>query len=264
MPLLDLHLIALAPGANAKGFVHELSKVRDALEVVLTASPHHWVIRPALHDTEDLGGRCWDVMLLTGRSTTHLDQIPTLKDSIGASYTIKVGVPRQIYAQYSQTNSRLLSEASSVPLTGSLNEALDPEPQDSQNLELSKDLRDFMEAFTRERGHGQPVTMLNLLSFQEGHQEQYATYGQHFQDAGGRRGGNAKLVGSVIRDGKPVKHGEWWNEVAIVHYPSIRHFCDMAAGSDYQDINRKYRLPSLRDTILLCTTEITVETESKL
>lgn len=35
---------------------------------------------------------------------------------------------------------------------------------------------------------------------------------------------------------------EWWNEVSIVHYPSIRHFCDMLAGDDYQAINEKYRL----------------------
>jgi hypothetical protein len=27
-----------------------------------------------------------------------------------------------------------------------------------------------------------------------------------------------------------------------VHYPSIRHFCDMLAAEDYQEVNRKYRL----------------------
>jgi hypothetical protein len=35
---------------------------------------------------------------------------------------------------------------------------------------------------------------------------------------------------------------EWWNEISIVHYPSIRHFCDMLAGQDYQEINEKHRL----------------------
>ncbi len=35
---------------------------------------------------------------------------------------------------------------------------------------------------------------------------------------------------------------EWWNEISIVHYPTIKHFCDMLAGEDYQAINTKYRL----------------------
>jgi hypothetical protein len=44
-----------------------------------------------------------------------------------------------------------------------------------------------------------------------------------------------------------------------VHYPSILHFCDMAAGKDYQDINTRWRKDSLRDTALICTTEIDLE-----
>jgi uncharacterized protein (DUF1330 family) len=40
--------------------------------------------------------------------------------------------------------------------------------------------------------------------------------------------------------GRP--EGDWWNEISIVHYPSIRHFCDMLAGEDYQEINAKHRL----------------------
>ena len=59
---------------------------------------------------------------------------------------------------------------------------------------------------------------------------------------------------------------KWWNEISIVHYPrllvaflcllwlcflqstpnvgfnSIRAFCDMLAGEDYQEINSQYRL----------------------
>lgn len=34
-----------------------------------------------------------------------------------------------------------------------------------------------------------------------------------------------------------------WQEIAIVHYASIKHFCDMLAGADYQAINDEYRLP---------------------
>lgn len=69
---------------------------------------------------------------------------------------------------------------------------------------------------------------------------------------------------------------DWWNEISIVHYASIRHFCDMLAGPDYQAVNEKYRLAvsvpassrflqcadyiqALRDTFLLCTTELDLE-----
>lgn len=38
------------------------------------------------------------------------------------------------------------------------------------------------------------------------------------------------------------KDGDW-NEISIVHYPSIKHFCDMLAGEDYQAINDEFRLP---------------------
>lgn len=77
---------------------------------------------------------------------------------------------------------------------------------------------------------------------------------QAFIPVAGKRGGNAKIVGNVV---KPPSNSaslndsrgsidrpeqDWWNEISIVHYPSIRHFCDMLAGDDYQAINEKYRL----------------------
>lgn len=46
---------------------------------------------------------------------------------------------------------------------------------------------------------------------------------------------------------RPVE--DWWNEISIVHYPSIRHFCDMLAAEDYQEVNRKYRLGVSRPPI---------------
>lgn len=75
---------------------------------------------------------------------------------------------------------------------------------------------------------------------------------QNFNKVGGKRGGNAKIVGNVVAPpsgqsdsrGDPHRDSQsWWNEIAIVHYPTIKHFCDMAAGEDYQAINQKYRLP---------------------
>lgn len=51
-------------------------------------------------------------------------------------------------------------------------------------------------------------------------------------------------------------HGASWDEIAIAHYPSLSHFAAMAGSKDYQFINKKHRVPSLRDTFILCTMEI--------
>ena len=76
---------------------------------------------------------------------------------------------------------------------------------------------------------------------------------QGFISVAGKGGGNAKIVGNVVKppasSGSSDSRGDanraendWWNEISIVHYPSIRHFCDMLAGDDYQEINAKHRL----------------------
>ncbi|QDS69748.1 hypothetical protein FKW77_010122 [Venturia effusa] len=47
-----------------------------------------------------------------------------------------------------------------------------------------------------------------------------------------------------------------WDEIAIAHYPSLLHFAAMAGSRDYQSVNHAHRIPSLRDTFILCTMEI--------
>ena len=65
-------------------------------------------------------------------------------------------------------------------------------------------------------------------------------------------------MGSVIH-GKGGEDGEGWDEIALAHYPSIYHFADMLASEDYQAVNKRHRVGSLRDTFILCTSEIAVE-----
>ena len=93
----------------------------------------------------------------------------------------------------------------------------------SQNLEASAELLDFAEqmmAAGTGEGSG-PVTMLNLLRFNEGEpgRESYKRYGRAFaEDVGAKRGGVAKIVGRVLGE-EEGKRKEGWDEVAIVHYP---------------------------------------------
>ena len=46
--------------------------------------------------------------------------------------------------------------------------------------------------------------------------------------------------------------------MALAHYPSLQHFADMIGSEDYQKSNHAWRVPSLKDTYILCTTELDV------
>jgi hypothetical protein len=147
-------------------------------------------------------------------------------------------VPSRLLQNFHQKNEKLLHpKASDIgPLTGSLSTPL--LSSSSQDLSLSPELRRWVE-------------QLNLLSFVPGKKSEYLQYGAEFaKSIGSKRGGDAKIVGSVIGEGRE------WDEIALAHYPSISHFADMLAGEDYQEVNRKYRVGSLRDTCILCTSEV--------
>lgn len=47
-------------------------------------------------------------------------------------------------------------------------------------------------------------------------------------------------------------------QIALAHYPGLDHFADMLASDDYQAVNKKYRVPSLKDTCILCTSELEI------
>jgi uncharacterized protein (DUF1330 family) len=104
--------------------------------------------------------------------------------------------------------------------------------------------------------------MLNLLAFRKSKEDvaRYHEYGQQFNKVAAPFGGEPKILGSVVKPpaqataagsypdsrGRPDRTEPWWDEISIVHYPSLRQFNDMASSSAYQGINRELRLPSLR------------------
>lgn len=104
--------------------------------------------------------------------------------------------------------------------------------------------------------------MLNLLSFLPGKKESYLQYGAAFGNSVGKKyGGNAKVVGTVVGEGE--KKESEWNEVAFAQYPSLGHFRAMLQDAGYQDANQKWRLPALRDTFILCTSEVVLQEEGE-
>ncbi|GAQ06236.1 hypothetical protein ALT_3557 [Aspergillus lentulus] len=270
MPGLTLHLLALAPSTTAESFLRQLRQ-SSAVKVILASRPQHIVIPPTLIDSNLLTTTKWDLLVLlqpfSAAKDAALESLPpNLQPLVQQEYRLAVGIPSKLLSSYDERDKSLKRDASSIPLAGSLANAR--QMSSSKNLELSPDLLAFMDTLTRT--HNGPVTMLNLLHFHHPNgKKSYYQYGQAFIPVAGKRGGNAKLVGNVIRPASTAQvdsrgrldrsETDWWNEISLVHYPSIRHFCDMLAGDDYQAINEKYRLSALRDTFLLCTTEFDVE-----
>ncbi|KAJ9325407.1 hypothetical protein DTO027B5_4968 [Paecilomyces variotii] len=261
MPGLSLHLLSLNSDTDAKSFINTLRN-SPGIQIIVASRPRHFVIRPTTIDSTPLTKQKWDLLILLDSPSKCIPE--HLQPAIRDEYRVFVGVPSKLLATYPERDAKLKRDASSIPLTGSLDKAQGKET--SQNLELSPDLLDFMDRLYRD--YDGPVTMLNLLHFVPGGKKSYFNYGQAFIPVAGKRGGDAKIVGNVVKPPAGVSDSrgdsnrpeeEWWNEVSIVHYPSIRHFCDMLAGDDYQAINEKYRLGALRDTLLLCTTELDVE-----
>ncbi|KAH3314805.1 hypothetical protein KXW17_003934 [Aspergillus fumigatus] len=270
MPGLTLHLLALAPSTTAESFLRQLRQ-SSAIKIILASRPQHIVIPPTLIDSNLLTTTKWDLLVLLQPSSRTQEAAreslpPNLQPLVQQEYRLAVGVPSKLLSNYDDRDRSLKRAASSIPLTGSLANA--HQKPSSKNLELSPDLLAYMDTLTRT--HDGPVTMLNLLHFHHPNgKKSYYQYGQAFIPVAGKRGGNAKLVGNVIRPASTAQvdsrgsldrpETDWWNEISLVHYPSIRHFCDMLAGEDYQAINENYRLSALRDTFLLCTTEFDVE-----
>ncbi|KAJ5168784.1 uncharacterized protein N7482_004378 [Penicillium canariense] len=270
MPLATLHLLSLTKSTDPQSFLQQLKQSPNT-QVIVASRPRHVVIHPTTLDKNPLATNQWDLLvLLLCSQTPNQDPIPpTLRHAVTNEYKLTTGVPSKLLSTYSSRDQTLKQNASEIPLTGSLDKVLrEGSKETSQNLEVSPELLQFMTELSKT--HTGPVTMLNLLHFQvpDG-RKSYYQYGQAFIPVAGKRGGDAKLVGNVVPPGEGQledsrghrgrPHQEWWNEISIVHYPSIHHFCDMLAGEDYQAINEKYRLSALRDTFLLCTTEFDVE-----
>ncbi|EMF12439.1 uncharacterized protein SEPMUDRAFT_85431 [Sphaerulina musiva SO2202] len=286
MPLTTLYLLSLAPNTSISQYLRALNSY--PVKPLITAKPVRWIITPEKFSPELLE-TTWDLFLILDPSTSSSSspsppKIPQTylgKDWIKNSWTLTAGIPSSLLQDFSQKNSRLLypqENNTTLPnFTGSLQNPLLADS--SQKLELSPDLLDWSQKFSSSSsssssstsssssssrpGQNGAVSMLNLLAFWPGKEahESYLQYGKAFGESiGKRRGGKAKIVGKVVRqEGEGDHQDGWWDEVALAHYPTIHHFTDMLASEDYQKVNHEFRLPALKDTCILCTTELDSE-----
>lgn len=258
MPACTLYLLALR--APLSQFLSTLSSAN--LQPLTVAKVIRWIILPTTSTDQLLAQNIsWDLLLILPDTSPLPSNLSSL---IKHEFRITAGVPSRLLTNYAAKNKQLLHpELSSIPpLSGSLSHPL--LSPSAQPLALTTTLQSWITSFSQT--HPQPVSMLNLLAFYPDRKDQYLTYGRAFASSiGSSRGGLAKIVGTVIgSEGAETKE---WDEIAVAHYPSILHFADMLASEDYQEVNQKYRVGSLRDTCILCTSELDLPAwggESKL
>jgi len=284
MPVCALHLVELQD-SSAKGIDAFLTQLLSAgsnpaqFGVVTVSKVQAPIIRPTLVDQKILNDTPWTLLLVINGSESHI--LPSaLSGSVKAHYSLVSGIPSKIVSNYDAISDKLRNVQPPPPLLEiKLDDQGDVIPpaksnapsttrDDGQDLSLSPALLGLAKRLNHEVKHHGPVSMLNLLHFHtdKGAVESYHEYGRRFATVAGKRGGNAKLVGIVIsplKDGQKDSRGkpdrkkeDWWNECTLVHYPSINAFIDMSVDDEYQFINKEYRLKAIKDTALICTTEI--------
>jgi len=287
MPLCTLHLIELERKSEQesiftarKRFLHKLLNKTNGNELndrlLLACVIRRSVIVATRIDHVQLNKTGWDLLLIMkGGDQVNLSSHPFTQKDIINEYTLDIGIPTRLVEGYKSKTKQLNKEAKRsehIPI-----ESLERDParsveqyppKTSQNLEYSEELSQLIEDLDRlgtsdglADGRG-PVQQLNLLAFNRSKEdkERYYEYGKGFTQAAKPFGGEPKILASVVNKETPSPYDQpKWQEVSLVNYHSISHFAGMSASEEYQSINRKYRLPSLDDTTIICTQEIDLD-----
>lgn len=262
MPLCTLHLLALH-NTTPNPISTFLSTLQTStIQPFVVSRVIRWIILPSKISTEHLLARniSWDILLILPNTNGLPNDIAKLVEH---HWSVTAGVPSRLLNDFDQTNKSLLHpDPTTVPALDSKT-SKKTTTQSSQDLELSADLNAWIDSFVQKPGKSGrgAVSMFNLLAFNAGMKEEYLKYGAAFaKSIGSRHGGNAKIVGNVTAvNGKEGKVDGEWDEIALAHYPSIEHFRDMLVAEDYQEVNHRHRVGSLKDTCILMTSEIAIE-----
>ncbi|MCJ1476160.1 hypothetical protein MMC13_004825 [Lambiella insularis] len=254
MPVCTLRLLSLT--TSLQQFCSLLSQdTTFCTSLLVKAKVVRWIIKPTTISVSPLltQSPTWDLLLIhTGAS-----ELPSnLKSLVNAQWTITSGIPSRLVTSFAETNDRLLhpEQGSVPPRTHAAEQSA--RTSSAQSLELSGELWSWIQSPAGQQVHG-AVSMLNLLAFKQGKKAEYLKYGQAFaQSVGARHGGMAKLVGNALACSSSPDGSREWDETALAHYPSLHHFADMLASEDYQEANQKWRVGSLEDTCILCTSEL--------
>jgi hypothetical protein len=250
MPLATVHLIALSPNTNVSLFLRALKSI--SFKPLVISHALRWIVQPEHLSTDRLLTTNWDLLIIAP-TTSPFPATYLTRDWVSSHWSITAGIPSSIVNGFADRNTKLLKPDAPAPTASNSQPRI---VQSAQGLEATPELLQWQNP----AGPSTPVSMLNLLAFKPGPEAHasYKRYGQAFADSiGSSRGGLAKIVGKVVPEqGTDGEDSEGWDEVALAQYPSFGLFVDMLASEDYQAVNHRERLPALRDTCILCTSEV--------
>ncbi len=202
---------------------------------------------------DPLNTTAWDVFLLFAGSV----ELPAeTKTYVKADWKLEADAPPPMLGAFSTTNQRQSRpKAEDVPpLTGKWDHPDKPDPGIHQKLDYSPELQDWVRTFGTREGEG-AVSMLNLLAYHDGKRETYMKYVEAFGASVGKAvGSEAKIIGHVTSCSSTPDGEREWEDAAIVHYPSIYHFADVLGNEEYQKLDVKYKVGTIKDTCILCLT----------
>ena len=107
-----------------------------------------------------------------------------------------------------------------------------------------------------------PVVMLNLMRFRErsldgdgSGWDAYLRYSALTVPMIKARGGTLLWTGNAKAVALGAEHGNQWDYVALVYYPSLAAFTDMMTSPDYENMSDPHRRNGCEEHVIICTHE---------
>ncbi|HEV7880468.1 DUF1330 domain-containing protein [Bradyrhizobium sp.] len=107
-----------------------------------------------------------------------------------------------------------------------------------------------------------PVVMLNLMRFREraldgdgSGWDAYLRYSALTVPMIKARGGTLLWTGNAKTVALGAEHGNQWDYVALVYYPSLSAFMDMMTSADYETKCDPHRRNGCAEHVIICTHE---------
>jgi uncharacterized protein (DUF1330 family) len=110
--------------------------------------------------------------------------------------------------------------------------------------------------------HQGPIVMVNLMRFHErsldgngSGWDAYLRYSALTVPMIKARGGTLLWTGDAKAVALGEQHGNQWDYLALVYYPSVAAFTDMMTSADYENFSDPHRRNGCADHLIICTKE---------
>jgi len=247
MTTVTITIVSLKSSTTSTAFMTTVEE--SGIPILTISRVVQWIITPTLADY--LLAHNWDYMLVLANPAVLTEPITSLCSHI---FSISLQETADFVTRFNESNPSLIRPTASPPPILNLSKPLIA--TSSQRPGLTPSLLAFARSDLCPKG---AVSMLNFISFRpfESAQKSYSSYIEAFKSSvGSKRGGAVKVIGKTVQQGE-------WDEVVLAQYSSLEHFADMMADPEYHKINMELRLPALRDTCLLMTTELELDWKIK-